>query len=96
MDILSLDRQQEVVSKDGLYTTLPFRISIRGTYSNVTLFLSYLTKVNRIVNIGSFTITSVDDPKDKKKKIATFTSEILTYRYNSSKEDEKKEEKKES
>ena len=93
VDILSLDRQDEIVSKDGLYTTLPFKIQVRGTYSNITLFLSYLTKVNRIVNIGSFQVSAVNNPKNKKEKIATFTSVISTYRYNS--EEEKKEDKKE-
>ncbi len=93
VDILSLDKQKEIVSKDGLYTTLPFKIKLRGTYSSIVLFLSYLTKVNRIINIGSFEINAIVDPKDKTKKITTCTGDILTYKYNPEKEELLKQEK---
>ena len=81
VDIVNLERREEVLSKEGLYTILNFNIELKSTYSNVLLFLSYLTKVKRIINIEDFNLSTVKE-KDAKQKNVIFRGKIVTYRYN--------------
>jgi len=69
--------QQE--EKKDFYSQLPISIKVRGTYGNVSNFFHLVSALDRIVNIGDFTMKS---PKvvDNHLILET-TCQAITYRF---------------
>ena len=84
-----LFKPQQEETKD-FYSQLPIDIKVRGTYGNVSNFFHLVSALDRIVNIGDFTMKN---PKVVDDYILLETScQAITYRFqpNTSKEKGKK------
>jgi len=68
--------------KEDIVEKFPLHVQLQGTYSEITLFLYYLSIMERITRVGSFTMENpaTIDSKTKEGSLK-FEGEILSYRY---------------
>lgn len=57
--------EQKKDHPSGIIYEIPFNVELSGSYHNLGVFFSSLTKLNRIVNIGDIKLT---DPKPQKNE----------------------------
>ncbi|MBK9293201.1 MAG: type 4a pilus biogenesis protein PilO [Oligoflexia bacterium] len=78
---LSQFKPKEVIAKD-FYDEVPMEIELKGSYSQIVMFLSYVSKIPRIINIRNVEIT---DPKffDGIPQMK-FKGVLVAYRYKES------------
>jgi Tfp pilus assembly protein PilO len=69
--------------KEEIVETLPLHIKLQGTYSEVTMFLYYISIMERITRIMSFSLQPAPTTVGIKSKAGTLAldGEILSYRY---------------
>lgn len=87
---ISIKSKQPVpplVKEKDIVETIPLRVGLEGSYSEIVLFLYYLSITERITRLGDFDIKLPTDPNGQAKKL-TSNLEVLSYRFvgNQSKE----------
>lgn len=66
---------------DQFYEELTVQVELQGTYSQILLFLSYLTKLDKILTISQLSMTSQAKVGDRESPIISFKCQIKGYRY---------------
>ncbi len=64
----------------ALYEELLVELTIEGTYSQILTFLSRLTKINRIINMGGIRLSTIE--ADPISPVLRFQTVVYGYRYN--------------
>ena len=67
LEIKSWKPSQKVLHSSGIVYEIPVSVEASGTYHNLGYFLSSLTKLNRIVNIGDMKLSTVASAKGTPK-----------------------------
>ena len=68
-----------VVNRD-YYEEIPLKITLEGTYAEVTTFLFYLASTERIMKVNNFTI-SMPQGRDKGPGRLLFDGQVISYRF---------------
>ncbi|MCB0362101.1 MAG: type 4a pilus biogenesis protein PilO [Bdellovibrionales bacterium] len=68
-------------SSSQFYEELGVEVELQGTFSQLLLFLSYLTKLDKILTISQLSMASEAKLGDKESPIITFKCRIKGYRY---------------
>ncbi len=68
-------------SKDDIYHTISVNMQLELTYTQLLLFLSYITKVDRVISLKSFTISRRNAELDG-EALLDVKADFLAYRYN--------------
>ncbi len=63
--IKSIQREAEIVH--DFYVEVPFKLELEGTYHNIAMFFERVSKLPRIVNVGSMTVAVVGDRRGEKQ-----------------------------
>jgi type IV pilus assembly protein PilO len=63
--IKSIQREAEIVH--DFYVEVPFKLELEGTYHNIAMFFERVSKLPRIVNVGSMTVGVVGDMRGEKQ-----------------------------
>lgn len=63
------------------YEEMGVEVELQGTYSQILLFLSYLTKLDKILTISQLSMVSQAKVGDRESPIITFRCQIKGYRY---------------
>jgi type IV pilus assembly protein PilO len=76
-------KEPREAKKEEIVETLPLHIRLQGSYSEVTMFLYYISIMERITRITSFTMQPAPTLLGVKSKPGTlaFDGEIMSYRY---------------
>jgi type IV pilus assembly protein PilO len=69
---------QKTVHSSGIVYEIPVSVSVSGTYHDLGRFLSGLTKLNRIVNIGNTQIGSPRNMKGRAVLAISFTASTFS------------------
>jgi type IV pilus assembly protein PilO len=69
---------QKTVHSSGIVYEIPVSVSVSGTYHDLGRFLSGLTKLNRIVNIGNTQIGSPRNVKGRAVLAISFTASTFS------------------
>ncbi|WP_163327733.1 type 4a pilus biogenesis protein PilO [Desulfurobacterium thermolithotrophum] len=64
--IVSIQRKPPINKK--YYVEIPYKIELKGTYPQFIHWCENLSKANRILNFGNFSINSIDNLEKEKKK----------------------------
>ncbi len=70
-------------TKDEIVERIPLHVQLQGTYSELTMFLYYISIMERITRVSGFTMEQVPEADDQALKGGTlkFDGEIMSYRY---------------
>jgi Tfp pilus assembly protein PilO len=69
--------------KEDILEMMPLHVIVQGTYSEITMFLYYLSSMERITRVTNFTFSQPlpTDQKPAKVGALVFDGEIVSYRY---------------
>ena len=70
-----------VLEKGQFYEELAVELNLQGTYAQLLLFLSYLTKLDKILSVSQLSMESNAQQGDRESPIISFNCVILGYRY---------------
>jgi len=71
---------QAVVPR-GFYSDWPIQIEVEGNYDGLGLFFEKVSQATRIIDVGTITIKSIDDPPDASKTLSANCT-ATTYVFN--------------
>jgi len=71
---------QAVVPR-GFYSDWPIQIEVEGNYDGLGLFFEKVSQATRIIDVGTITIRSIDDPPDASKTLSANCT-ATTYVFN--------------
>ena len=71
---------QAVVPR-GFYSDWPIQIEVEGNYDGLGLFFEKVSQATRIIDVGTITIRSIDDPPDASKTLSASCT-ATTYVFN--------------
>jgi len=69
---------QKTVHSSGIVYEIPVSVSVSGTYHDLGSFLSGLTKLNRIVNIGNIQVSNPRNMKGRAVLAISFTASTFS------------------
>lgn len=68
-------------SKNNFLMEMPVQVQLKGAFSQLMLFMSYLTRVDKVITLNSFSMRSDNSPPGETPTIA-FQGEFAGYRLN--------------
>lgn len=64
--------------RQGVVEILPLRVTAEGTFAEITMFFYYLSTIERIVRVKSFTMTV---PENRRPGKLTLDTDIVSYKF---------------
>ena len=76
-------KEPREAKKEDFVEALPLHLRLQGTYSEITMFLYYVSIMERITRLRGFSLEKVANSENEKLKSGTlvFDGEIMSYRY---------------
>lgn len=76
-------KEPKASKREDILELLPLRVTVHGSYSEITMFLYYLSSMERITRVVNFAFTQPNSTDLAKMKHGTlvFDGEIVSYKY---------------
>ncbi len=75
--------EPRAIVKENIVEKIPLHVKLQGTYSEITMFLYYISIMERITRINNFSLANVSVEEEARVKTGSlnFEGDIVSYRY---------------
>ncbi len=78
--VIKSKEPQPVINRE-YYEEIPLKITMEGSYSEITLFLYYLASTERIMKVENFTVSIPGAASKTKSGRLSFEGQVVSYRF---------------